>query len=249
MSVRDELEASIAAEFPIDIIDVKNPDRGALGAADIATLRQIIARLDQRRTISLALGELKDWLPAGEGFASGVSLGNEAPSHDAELLSHFHFAKIGLAGMQSIPEWQVRWSEFARTLPSGVRPVGVAYLDHQVCNSPPPAEILELVAEQPQGVLLLDTYSKQFGNSIEMWGATRLKKLLVSAQQRNVMTVVAGSLGPSQLAAMFWIQPDYIGVRGAVCHSGRERLDQAKLARFCREMDALRPSRSCDSSM
>ena len=247
VSVRNALEASIAAEFPIDIIDVKDPDRGALGAADSTILRQIIARIHQRRTTSLALGELRDWSPAAPGYRSKYSRRGEDPCGDVELLTHFEFAKIGLADMRSVSDWQARWIEFARTLPSGVQPVGVAYLDHQVCNCPPPAEILELVAEQPKSVLLLDTFSKLSGNSIELWGAATLKKFLASARQRKVMTVVAGSLRRSQLATLFWIEPDFIGVRGAVCHGGRERLDRAKLARFCREFDAVLSSRSCDS--
>ncbi len=41
VSVRDPDEAQIAAQSGVDLIDVKEPIRGSLGAADAATLAAI----------------------------------------------------------------------------------------------------------------------------------------------------------------------------------------------------------------
>jgi uncharacterized protein (UPF0264 family) len=243
VSIRNEVEASIAADFPIGILDVKEPDRGALGAADRSTLRRIISRLDRGRTISLALGELRNRLPALDGYTVKNLPAGEDVWADAELLAEFRFAKIGLAGMRNVPGWQNRWIDFTRALPNAVQPVAVAYLDQEYCDCPVPEEVLELVTGHPGGVFLLDTFTKRSGDAISLMGVSGLKKLLDRALRHEVMTVVAGSVKAKHLKLLFSMNPDFVGVRGAVCSDGRRQLDRLKLAGFCREFAAISQSR------
>ena len=44
-------------------MDIKEPARGPLGAADVDLVEQIIAEVAGRRPVSAALGELLDWRP------------------------------------------------------------------------------------------------------------------------------------------------------------------------------------------
>src|SRR6187402_1196662 len=113
ISVRSADEAAIALAGGADVIDVKEPSRGALGAATPFVwdeVRQVVAG---RRPVSVALGELLD--DDIEELAS-AAFGCE-------------FAKIGLAGCQGSAGWMSRWVQTIGQLPPGVQPVPVAYAD------------------------------------------------------------------------------------------------------------------------
>ena len=60
VSVRNVTEALTALEAGADVIDVKEPTRGSLGAADSATLAAIAQAVGGRAPVTAALGELTD---------------------------------------------------------------------------------------------------------------------------------------------------------------------------------------------
>ena len=243
ISIRDDQEATLASQFPIGIIDVKEPDRGALGCADKSELWRIVARLGDDVVKSVALGELRDRID-GPGF--GCALASESadanevvrPHSDGELISHFRFAKIGLAGALRIEHWQQHWLVFANSLPTGVQPVGVAYLDHERCGSPSPAEVMELIKCQSNGAMLVDTFDKSSGDAVSLWGFEKIKNLVIRARQKSISIVVAGSIKESHLFELIKCEPDFVGVRGAVCNGGRSKLDAERLNSFCNSFNA-----------
>src|SRR4029077_11119555 len=57
-SVRDEAEAAIALLACADIIDLKEPRRGALGALDRDTTRSIVSFVGGRAPVSATIGDL-----------------------------------------------------------------------------------------------------------------------------------------------------------------------------------------------
>src|SRR5436309_16136851 len=58
VSVRSSEEAIAALEGGADIIDVKEPRRGSLGAADPGTVSEIIRVINRRAPVTAAFGEL-----------------------------------------------------------------------------------------------------------------------------------------------------------------------------------------------
>ena len=236
ISIRTEIEARIVEPFCVGIIDVKDPTRGALGAADKSVVQRITDQLDTTVLMSIALGELKDRSPeSGDQRQSDLI----DPQKDVELLSRFRFAKIGLAGMASelgmarSNTWQQRWLDFMKLLPGTVKPVGVAYLDSANCDCPPLDAVVEFVESQRVSALLLDTFHKSSGNVISLLGTQKLKQLIRRARNQKITTVVAGSVKVRHLKKLIECEPDFIGVRGAVCNDGRSQLDRTKLNRFC----------------
>ncbi|HEX6829966.1 MAG TPA: (5-formylfuran-3-yl)methyl phosphate synthase, partial [Methyloceanibacter sp.] len=57
-SVRDEAEAAVALLARADIIDLKEPRRGALGALDLDTTRSIVSLVGGRVAVSATIGDL-----------------------------------------------------------------------------------------------------------------------------------------------------------------------------------------------
>src|SRR5262245_14015076 len=58
VSVRSAAEAEIALAADADVIDIKEPDRGALGPADPTVWQEVLSVVNGRTVTSAALGEL-----------------------------------------------------------------------------------------------------------------------------------------------------------------------------------------------
>jgi len=91
----------------IGILDVKEPDRGGLGASDRDTLREIaeVAKISNRHfDLSFSAGELVQWHPllGDSNCESGVvpaQCRSLLEYYGMELLSQYRFVKVGLAGV------------------------------------------------------------------------------------------------------------------------------------------------------
>src|SRR5207248_4650901 len=73
VSVRNRAEAEAALAGGADLIDVKEPKRGALGAADARTLAAVVAAVAGRRPVSAALGELRETFWKGPPALPGLA--------------------------------------------------------------------------------------------------------------------------------------------------------------------------------
>ena len=107
VSVRDVDEANAALLGGADIIDIKEPKQGPLGAASLQTIWQIFEFVDGRAPVSAACGELCD--------------GSNPAASDLPPLA---FVKIGLSGCQGVPDWRERLNRFWGQLPPSTEAVG-----------------------------------------------------------------------------------------------------------------------------
>jgi uncharacterized protein (UPF0264 family) len=226
VSVRDLAEARIALAAGVDLIDVKEPSRGSLGAASAEVWQSVVRFVAGRRPVSLALGELAEGIdPEWLSSAVGAS-----------------FAKVGLADMRGDTGWPVRWRAVAENLPAGTRPVAVAYADWQAAGAPAPEEVLTAGAAASCPYLLIDTYDKSRGNLLAHLSASDLHVLTAQARAAGVELVLAGSLDEEAIAELLPLFPAYFAVRGAVCRGNRSgQIDEIKIKRL-KDMLAPRPS-------
>src|SRR5262245_3594654 len=126
VSVRSAAEAGIALAGGADVIDIKEPSRGPLGAADPQSWSEVLHAVGGRAMVSAALGELQD---------AGVT-------KLAASASGLRFAKIGLAGCHTHSGWLSRWQRVIGQLPPAVLPVPVAYADWPGAAAPSPSVAL-----------------------------------------------------------------------------------------------------------
>lgn len=216
ISVRDAAEAQEALAGGADLIDVKEPARGPLGAADPATIRTIVAHVAGRAPVSAALGEL--------------SSGNRL---DASLANDVRYAKFGLAGCLQTSDWMHRWQAAIESLPPRVTPVAVAYADWQAAGAPDPSAVLSCAGPLGCGAVLVDTFDKTRGPLDRHLSRAALERLIVAARSAGMLCVVAGGLGHREIAQILPLEPDYVGVRGAACSGGRTgRLDAARVGQL-----------------
>ena len=212
VSVRSAAEAEEALAGGADLIDVKEPSRGALGRADDGVVAEVLARVAGRRPVSAALGELTEFL-------------GTAPAGCA-------YVKWGLAGMTR--GWQSRLESAFATLPAG-RGVVVGYADWQCAQAPPLHEVAAYACRRPGAVLLVDTHCKdldQHGRRASLLDWVSLAELAGVVKQvhgAGGRVALAGSLSATELVEVAALRPDWVAVRGAAC------LDNDRQARVCRE--------------
>ncbi len=214
VSVRDAAEARSALAGGVDILDVKEPRRGALGAAEPGVWRQVLDVCRGRVPASAALGELDEAEAAG----------------DLQNLQGFDYAKIGLAGCANLPDWPARWARLLARLPRSVAPVAVVYADWQACESPSPGEVIQAGAAQACQAILFDTWDKQQGNLLDHLSLAALAGWQASSQRHGMQVVLAGSLDASTIRRVWSLGADYLAVRGAACAGTRTgRIDERRV--------------------
>jgi uncharacterized protein (UPF0264 family) len=228
VSVRSAAEARAALAGGADLIDVKEPRRGSLGAADPSVWREVEVEVGVRVPLSAALGELTD----------------EARPDPRLLGPTYGFAKLGLAHGACRPDWQRDWQQAIASLPPSAACVAVIYADWQTCNAPEPQQVICKAAEYDCWGVLIDTFDKSRGDLFSLVSTALLERLVQTARHGRLHVVLAGSLTERSFPAALAFSPDYLAVRGAVC--GEFRTGEvipsrvAKLAALLAEMSSHR---------
>lgn len=210
VSVRSAAEARAALAGGADVIDVKEPRRGALGPADPSVWKEILQTVDGRAPASAALGELHS---------------DEIYDY-ASRAAAFAYAKIGLSDWRRCRNSAAKWFQAKSALPGDVCAVPVLYADIEAAEcqtfSASARAAISLAAESRSALLVIDTFQKKGANLLDLVSLTELQRLSIAAAQDGVRLVLAGSLNEGAIERLLPLQPAYIGVRTAACTGGRD---------------------------
>lgn len=208
VSVKNAVEAGIALDCGVSILDVKAPQRGPLGRPSNEILEQVSAiptveSIDR----SVACGELSELIDDAA----------ECPS----LPINFKYFKLGLSDLANNDNWPELWASQIQRF-AGTTPVAVAYADFQQCAAPHPESIMSVGKQLGCQFFLVDTFSKLENKNIFSYAPEpTLTRWIEKAKILGMNTVVAGSIMQKDVKRCVTMAPDYIGVRGAVCSMGR----------------------------
>ncbi len=209
VSVRNRNELATAAAGGVDIVDLKEPRRGALAPADAelwshaASFRR---GLSSSSLLSAALGERADAIRVA-----------------GRLPPAFAFAKVGPSGCSSADAISDLWAMVRQRLDDRIELVAVAYADFQAAGSLPPEAIFRLAAEAGFSRCLIDTYVKDGRSTLDHLGMDGLVSLAKVARKAGLWWTLAGSIRVDcvSLLRQHAVLPDCFGVRGDVCRRGR----------------------------
>ncbi|WP_254510921.1 (5-formylfuran-3-yl)methyl phosphate synthase [Anatilimnocola floriformis] len=227
VSVTGAVEAITAMENGADLIDIKDPSRGSLGAASPDVWREVLGVVNKQVPVSAALGEIRN-----------IDL--EKLATETRGLS---FAKVGMsdATTNGVFDWRYYWRQWRSLLKRGTQPVLVVYADWRDCGAPSPAELVQCVPEFRVPVVLVDTYDKSNGNLREHCSDAQLIRFIGAVRDAKAQVVLAGSLQLSDLPDLLPLAPDYVAVRGAVCRGARTgRLDGALVREWATALSTSR---------
>lgn len=217
VSVRSVEEANLAGELGVDLIDLKEPRLGSLGATSPDIWQAVVAKWHTQTRVSLALGELPQ-----------VSCVDQVPGETDSV-------KIGLAGCSRRPCWQQELSTLFEQLPTGVQRVAVYYADAHLADSPSVNDVLHMAQQLDCQTFLIDTYDKSAGSVFTHMSTTQLKNLRSRLAGEGLQFAIAGSLRREHLPSVAQIQPDIVAVRGVVCHHDRTGEIDAKMLESFRQ--------------
>jgi uncharacterized protein (UPF0264 family) len=227
VSVRDEVEAAAAVAGGAAIIDVKEPRRGPLGAADAETAAAVAAAVGQVPW-TMACGELADAERTARECggtllaALEAALDGRAPPPAA--------VKVGLAATATTQWWR-RLADLLAPLPPGMERVAVAYADWERAGAPPPTDVIAAAHAIGCGTLLVDTFDKAAAGLFGCCGAHTATAWVRAARAAGLRVAVAGRIALGEIPAAWALGPDVVAVRSAVCFNGRDGTVRADLVR------------------
>jgi uncharacterized protein (UPF0264 family) len=210
VSVVDAGEAREAAAAGADIVDVKNPAEGSLGAPSPAVIADIRAAVPAELPVSAAIGDMPN-LP---GTAALAALG---AAHSGAA-----FVKVGLWGASTDAE-AVALLRTVRAAAPEAAVVAGAYADaRRVAHTPLAPELLPRVARAADvEVCLLDTAVKDGRGLLDWLAPEALTALVDEAHALGLEVALAGALRAEDLPVVGATGADIAGVRSAACADGR----------------------------
>ena len=212
ISVLDEREALEAYNGGADIIDVKNPLEGSLGASPPRIVKAVKNVLPKKTEVSVAVGDVPD-LP---GTVSLAVLGAAQLKVD--------YIKIGLYGPKTVENAyrlvKEAWETIKNYKPK-TKLVLASYADYNRVGCLSPEKVLEISSKTGVDVFMIDTKIKDGKKSLDFLDMDRIKKLVKKAHNRNLMVALAGSLTKKDIPKLFDVGVDVVGFRTEACGGDR----------------------------
>ena len=208
-SVRDRREARLAATLGADVIDLKEPHHGALGAVARDEQCAILAALGGRRpAVSATVGDL----PLEAALLAGAIRATAATGVDIVKFGVFARGAVAAAGLRAL-------GRALRNDP--VRAVAVLPADR--LNGL--GEILDLarraIGECNVAGVMLDTAAKACGSLPELLSQAELARFVAEVQAAGRFAGLAGSLRAEHIEPLAATGTDLLGFRGALCAGDR----------------------------
>jgi uncharacterized protein (UPF0264 family) len=198
-SVRDAAETEMALGAGADIIDLKDPGQGALGALPLETIATCVRSIAGRVAVSATIGDL-----ALEGAAIGDTV-------RATAAAGVDYVKLGLFSSTATASCL---SLLAAETPR-VRLVLVLFAD-----ALPDFDAVRAAANIGASGVMLDTLGKEAESLLDHLTLEAVARLVAAAKAEGLMVGLAGSLKAKHVPALLALGPDLLGFRGALCRGG-----------------------------
>ena len=213
-------EAQIAVEGGADIIDVKNPREGSLGANFPWVIKSV--RDAVKEPLSATIGDF-NFRP---GTASLAALGAAVSGAD--------YIKIGLFDIQTREQAYKMAESVTKSVKEydpNKKVVIAGYSDYKRINSISVFELPAVAGDVGADVVMMDTGIKDGSSTFEFLRDEEISEFVDLARQHGIQTALAGSLRFEDIDALNEINPDIIGVRGCVCGGDRNASIKLELVR------------------
>lgn len=207
ISIKNAEEALVVKDSKFDILDIKNPAEGSLGANFPGVIKEIKAK-SPNRVISAAGGDL----PGLPGLSSQITFGLANLKPDYIKLGFYNFNEFETA-VKIINEAK----KAIQLSGTPVKLIAAAYGDYKKTGSFNPFLLNKLAFKTQLDGIMIDTINKQGKNLFDFLQPVELKEFCQQAKKAEVFSALAGSLRFEHLDLLAEIKPDIIGFRGAVC--------------------------------
>lgn len=198
-SVQTLDEAVLLHDAMPDILDMKNPSQGALGALTTAEVAEIVHWAKDRCQTSATVGDLP--------MDATVMI----PAINAMAGTGVDYVKIGLFPCTHYEQWLTEMSVFLMTC--SVPVIAVIFADKS------PFQARQIVALKQAGFagVMVDTAIKNGQHLCQHWPIAQLHQFAELAKTMGLLTGLAGALRYQDIALLKSVSADYLGFRSALC--------------------------------
>jgi (5-formylfuran-3-yl)methyl phosphate synthase len=210
-SVRDAEEVELALGAGADIVDLKDPGQGALGALTPDTIAACVKQVAGRAPVSATIGDL-----TLEGDSVRAAIRNTAALG-------VDYVKLGIFPGGNAQRGLKRLSGDTGKL----RVILVLFADAM-----PEFDAIALAARIGAHGVMFDTLGKRAGSLPDHMSYMGLADCIAAAKAEGLIVGLAGALQARHVPSLVALQPDLLGFRGALCHGGDRAmpLDPERLA-------------------
>jgi dihydroneopterin aldolase len=204
ISVKNVAEALLALEAGTDIIDLKDPNIGALGALDMAISANIVQLIGGATIVSATVGEQHTCL---NELITEIKARAEIGADIIKIaVSRFFYEADFLI-------------EISKLTNAGIKIVAVFFADENIDY-----DLLEMLQKAGFYGAMLDTKNKLHG-LLALQSKSNLHSFTHLCHQHQLESGLAGSLKPQHVETLCEINPKYIGFRGGVCENDIRKAD------------------------
>ncbi len=199
-SVNSLAEALLVLNAEVDIIDLKQPEQGALGALEVADVKKIVAEIAGRCPVSATIGDLP---MQPELVFNAVKAMSE---------TGVDYIKIGFFPGD---DWQGTVNKLAELTGQNHALIAVLFADTQFDFA-----IISLLKVAGFKGVMLDTMNKQSGALLQVMSMAKIVGFIAQVKKLELMCGLAGSLRLEDIPVLLPNKVDYLGFRGALCQAG-----------------------------
>ncbi len=224
VSPTDEIDAVEAVSGGADIIDVKDPTVGSLGAAAPELIRRVKKAVGQSIPVSAALGDVPN-LP---GTVAQAALGASIAGAD--------YVKVGLHGTRNREDARDVLRCVVQTLDDFNRnsiTVAALYADHDRAGTIDPLDLPLIVQNTGVEVVMIDTAIKDGQSLFDFMSDAEISEFIQTSKAQGLEVALAGSLNGKTFERAAGLKPDIVGVRTAALLDGNRncgRVDSSLVA-------------------
>lgn len=212
ISPQNVKEAIEALAGGADIIDVKNPKEGPLGA-----------------NFPWVIKEIKQFFPEGGSVALSCTLGEMPHLPGSMALAAYgaaslgvNYVKVGLGGVQTVQKATDLLESLVyavKMCDSKIKVVAAGYGDYCRADSIEPQLVVEAASVAKADGVMLDTAVKDGKNLFSFQTCEQLEAFINAAHMQGLEVALAGALQMQDLSVVKKLGADFVGLRGAACQN------------------------------
>ena len=208
VSVQNLKEALEAVQGNANIVDVKNLREATIGSNFPPVIREVRAAFPKEIHVSVTLGVVPN------------QVGTVALAVYGAAALHATSVKVGF--IQSDLETALRTLKECRRALEGsdTKLIAATFADSALYGGIDPTLVVRLARESRSDGFLIDTLVKDGRTLFDFLDEPTLKRLVTEGKEAGLSTALSGALHLSNLDPLVRVNPDIVGVRGAVCTNG-----------------------------
>lgn len=207
VSVSSLEEAVMVLDKGVGIIDLKHPEKGALGALEPEVVRVIVKKIRSRDSAKLITATIGD-LPMQPSLLEQAVA--ELAAVDVDVI------KIGFFEVKDEPlvVYALCLEALKKKVSFGLKLVAVIFAEFTY-----PTELMAMLKNAGFYGVMLDTAYKTKANLLDYMPHQNLQQFVTNAKSNGLQSGLAGSLKLEHISELKQFSPHYIGLRGGLCES------------------------------